>query len=429
MFRALLCAALLSVVTPAQSQTWKHLGSLPSPADCVAASHHGESTALLYVSDEIKPGWILSGAPGCSDPVKGGRVQVDAINMAPPLIDALGESASQPEGELGARVSAARSGLIALASPGASSGALSHAGRVQLYLKGPGLAAPNLDYVDERYGASKDARFGYGLDVDGDLVAVGSPGPDSPNTVGRVDVWRVQPGFKLSWVGGVVAPKPGFGFGKSVVIRDEGSAGFVLLVGAPDAIQHAGRVFAYASMQGALKETAQLVPNAALSEDGFGTSLDIDEEHVFIGAPGRTKPGIGRTGSVVRFKRLAPAGYQYTNEFFPSYAEPGDACGTSVAVADDWFSDFTFSQFIYGCPGADLLGPESGAAHVTTIHCWYTCWIANYERLTLPREKPAPGARFGAAVAIASGHTFIGAPGREVAGMTGLGSVEEFRWY
>jgi hypothetical protein len=422
------CASIVLVslfACAAQAQGWSHARSLvPGEDKCDAHAFHGSSVALLYAAGDAAPGWVLGGAPECAAGTPGGRVQVDALAGASPLVASLGEGGTQAGDRLGHALAAARSGVFALASPHADPGARPFAGRVQVFHKGPGVANPQLEFIAQRWGELSGDRFGFALDVDADLLAVASPGPDGPGAIGRVDVFRVDvAASKLHWIDTVVAGTPGAGFGRSVAIRRDSSSQLLLLIGEPHAEAAAGRVHAYQlTAEGRLKRSATLRATAPQPGDRFGTSLDIDESAALVGAPGRNKPGVGRTGSVLLFARSQPLPPTTLDEYFPPLAADGDECGSAIAVSGD--GDVAFRAFAAGCPGADSAGADSGAVYTWREFCLVTC-VGRYGLASW--SKPMPGARLGASVAIHGGITVLaGAPGRARAGVPEVGSVEEF---
>jgi hypothetical protein len=187
------------------------------------------------------------------------------------------------------------------------------------------------------------SMFGAVVDVSGDVVAVGAPtGAGASTTDGRVHVFeRATAGTwsevaVLSDVSGV----DGDGFGSSLrVVGDR------LFVGAPGrkvaGVVGAGVVHVFErSSAGAWQLTASLA--APLLEPGaeFGAALDVAVDTLVVGSPGAGPAaapyvGTGSTGRVFVFRDTAPNGWGLEEELVWDDRRPLDRFGADVAVVGE----------------------------------------------------------------------------------------------
>jgi hypothetical protein len=187
------------------------------------------------------------------------------------------------------------------------------------------------------------SMFGVVVDVSGDVVAVGAPtGAGASTTDGRVHVFeRAAAGTwsevaVLSDVSGI----DGDGFGSSLRVM-----GDRLFVGAPGrevtGVLGAGVVHVF---ERSGSGTWQLVTSLAaplLEPDAkFGAALDVAVDTLVIGSPGAgtsTAPyvGAGATGRVFVFRDTAPTGWSFEQELVWDDRRPLDRLGADVAVVGE----------------------------------------------------------------------------------------------
>lgn len=220
------------------------------------------------------------------------------------------------------------------------------------------------------------ARFGGGVSVSGDVVAVGAPNADaSAVDGGAVYVYRFD---GANWIEEqVLAPQAlrgGDEFGFSVAL-----SGGVLAVAAPGHQFGEGAVYVYRydGNGWALETVLGVVGGPPSQGDRFGASLVLRPGLLVAGAAGR-----GQSGAAFLFRESA--GAWPGEELFPSQATAGMDFGASVAL--------DAQHVVVGAPGA-------GAA--------YLFWEATeIERYLAPNYGIYAPEGFGSGVAI-SGETLV----------------------
>jgi len=120
--------------------------------------------------------------------------------------------------------------------------------------------------------------------------------------------------------------------------------------------------------------------------DGFGTSVAASERWLAVGAPGAD----GGAGAVFVFAR---SGDTFTLTATVAGSSAGDALGTAVALDGN--------RLYAGVPGE---GNGAGSVRVVDM-------AAGGAALVLRPSLPIPGERFGAAISAHAGEVLVGAPG------------------
>jgi len=184
------------------------------------------------------------------------------------------------------------------------------------------------------------SMFGAVVDVSGDVVAVGAPlGSGSSSSDGRVHVFERAAGgtwFEaavLSDVSGV----DGDGFGSSLrVVGDR------LFVGAPGreltGVLGAGVVHVFERSPAGTWQFVSSLTAPTLEPDGmFGAALDVAADTLVIGSPGAGPAaapyvGAGTTGRVFVFRDTAPNGWTFEQDLVWDDRRPLDSFGARVAV-------------------------------------------------------------------------------------------------
>ena len=237
------------------------------------------------------------------------------------------------------------------------------------------------------------AEFGRALDFDGERLVVGARFDSSTaSQAGSAYVFEDVAGVwtetaKLS----VPVPPDGQLFGSSVAID-----GDWLFCGAPGDTQGgagAGAAFVFNRQGSAWIQTQKLLGTDTDTADQFGIALDVQGDVVMIGAPGeQISPTEPDAGGVYCFDRSGGVWSQCQLLFSPG-SETGDEFGASVAFRK------TNDRVLIGAPGKDDNGVSSGSVYVFEL----IGTIFFESDLLFPAEvaySMAAGERFGEAVAV-----------------------------
>lgn len=164
-------------------------------------------------------------------------------------------------------------------------------------------------------------HFGSSVAIDGDYIVVGAPGSrDSGNLTGSVYVFDVNSGLQLHRI---VPPgsAPRDTVGTSVDISEG-----VIAIGAPwnnATAGNAGAVYLYDVASGTLLDTIHQ-PNPGVF-DTFGSSVSLDSGTLVVGASGRSVTG-SHTGSIFVYDTGE------INELTPVALPDGQGFGSRVAI-------------------------------------------------------------------------------------------------
>ncbi|MBK7405539.1 MAG: hypothetical protein IPJ41_13135 [Phycisphaerales bacterium] len=156
----------------------------------------------------------------------------------------------------------------------------------------------------------------------------------------------------------------------------------------------AGEVYVFERSGGVWSQAATLVPPDGEAGDGFGCSVSVSGETIFVGAYTDDDHGPS-SGSVYVFDR-AGSQWKYTAKLTPADGAQADIFGTSVSLDGD-------TAFV-GEPYDDDHGTNSGAAHV------YQRTAGKWSHVV----KLAPGSLFsgddfGRSVALSQNYAIVGA--------------------
>ncbi len=417
----LLFLVALIPAAPASAQ-WRHVGSISMSTPCGSDAAYGDALALAYEPARTEPGWVLGGAPGCdiNGSVNGGLIQVDVRRgFAPDALRYFVDGAPSPDGRFGQGIATTRNGMIAIAAPGAHNGSLDQAGSISIFFK-PNGAQP-VAHHSQIAGTLAGQRLGSALAADGDLIAYTYV---TTHAIG-LDVIRVVPGMPAQYLLQTGGPL-GVGFGEALAIRDDGNGRFLLAVGVPGHDGLRGRVELIAPGSPAPSHHDLQLPSP-VAGDVFGSSVAIDGQYVFAGAPGRTKPGGLRSGGVAIFvpDPEVPSGHALDRELFPAADQANAFCGDSLAV--DASGDAS-AHVAVGCPFEDVAaaGDERGAVRVFRLGNVGPATVWFESRLTWNHpSQVSTGAHLGHALALAGERVYAGAPRQDLL-VNGAGSVEIF---
>jgi hypothetical protein len=289
-------------------------------------------------------------------------------------------------------------------------------------------------------GASANDRFGTSVDIYDNYIVVGSPNDIGAGgtTGGSAYVFRRDGATwieetKLIGSATVIGdpwdgPGSGDNFGHSVAINGDVPADATssdiwhnIIVGAPEDTHSqtidAGSVHAYQlSADGsAWIPMGKIYSNSPAGNDRFGQSVDLDGDHMIVGAyldgddlaGGITNPG----AAYVWVRRGILGMWSLETRLTAGDPEAHDHFGQSVAVN----AYGGLATFVVGAPGDDDLGTSSGSAYI------FRGSAQTFPQL--PKLQASDGSTsggFGSSVAVDNDLMLIGATG---AGALGEGSV------
>jgi hypothetical protein len=152
-----------------------------------------------------------------------------------------------------------------------------------------------------------------------------------------------------------------------------------------------GTAYIYAKENGAWKQKVKLAPSNGAAGDEFGYSVDIYDNIVIVGAPGRAISNANNRGRVYIFKRIGHV-WQQVAGLQSSDGVSGERFGTAVAV---------YATTI--AVGA----PQTAAGAVYVFKDENSNWV---QKAKLLPWTSANGMRFGGSIALWSSTLVVGAP-------------------
>lgn len=158
----------------------------------------------------------------------------------------------------------------------------------------------------------------------------------------------------------------------------------------------AGAAYVFRQDADGWTQEARLLPSGLLPGDRFGSSVALDGERTLVGAHQRDGAFVDQ-GAAYVFRREGGAWVQEAELVAPQPSAFG-YFGSAVALAGD--------AALVGAHADDQGGVDAGAAYVFRFDG--ATWALEQ---TLHALVPAPGARFGRALALAPGRALVGAPG------------------
>ena len=217
-------------------------------------------------------------------------------------------------------------------------------------------------------GANAPPMFGAAVAIDGDWAMVSAPNYNS--RAGSVYVFKRDGD---NWEQVAQLPdnntQAGAGFGASIVVEND-----EMFIGAAGANGGIGGVSAYRlNDEDRWARTGNLVPFDGLPGGGFGTSIVIDGTAVLIGAPGAG----GRAGRIYRFERDVNGNWTGATKLGAAALASGDRFGNTMAAHGDVVA--------VGLPGDDF-GAGTAVIMTRSDFGWSTekvfSPIANYPMVT-----------------------------------------------
>jgi hypothetical protein len=273
-------------------------------------------------------------------------------------------------------------------------------------------------------------------------IAVGVPDLDLPGAkrAGGVDVYfhngktqRVTE-QKLGLMG---AGKPGaHRFGASVIIQElNGDKYPDLVVGAPGSVVKGAKgkrtegkvVLLFGSAKGITAKGAQVL-SPGEAGDEFGASMVLNEQVLYVGAPGHDQGGIANAGGLYRYSIDATGRATAVGLLTQSLPALG-----GIAQHDQRFGEVLGpgnDGVTIGLPNA-VVGTAIGAGEMIRVHAdrasaAFTAEIWTQDSPGVPGTAEA-GDHFGAALATVG--FAVGIPGEDLGSIVDAGAVQTFREY
>lgn len=241
-------------------------------------------------------------------------------------------------------------------------------------------------------------RFGQVVDINGDYAVIGAPGFN--NNTGRASVYYYD-GNQWIFLAHLLASNSNttMGFGTSVSIL-----GDYIFIGAPNDLQK-GAVFVYKKpITGWVDatETAKLVASDGANNDFFGNSIDISSNHLVVGAYKDDDWG-AESGSAYVFTKPITGWVNGTEtaKLLPSNGNSNHTFGISVAIDGDYI--VIGASYLFG------FGTATGPGTAYLFEKPTTGWTNMSETARLNPSDGILNGRFGSSIDIFGDDVLVGA--------------------
>lgn len=250
--------------------------------------------------------------------------------------------------------------------------------------------------------------FGTSVTVSGDIIAVGAPGKNNPTwfATGAAYVFRYD---GADW-NEEARLEPVDAFENDRLGTTIDADGDRVLVGAPDEFFTSGTAYTFTFDGSNWSQEQKLVPFPYLGQARFGESVALAGNRIVCGSP-FGDDGVTTSGNAFLFEYNGSSWLQ-TNMFLASDRMEDDYFGTSVDLAKNG------TVVVVGAPGQDAAGSEAGAAYAFRIESGV--WV---EAGKVIADDAQPDDGFGMSVAASGGLVVVGAPNRDVGGLSDAGGV------
>ena len=439
-YRFILLLAALVVTAPAAA-TWQYEQTLA--AANLATGTSGIAFGAAIAADVRADGRVRAlyvGVPnatvssGGTDHPGAGEVHVYSPNGGWHLATKLTATGGflQAGAHFGAAL-AVNEGVLAVGLPDYDYTGHSNGGAVQVFRDTtrdqPGDADPMMQACSPCHRVSQGDNVHLGSAVavagstleNGAWIATGSPGEQGGNGCVRIDY---HAGSTHNYGGAACSAVPA-NLGASLALYSNSDSFYVLVAGAPGVQQGtqalAGEAHVYVPIDGVIAKLDTLQAPDPAFLDAFGGAVAMDATHIYVGGAGRTKSGVGRTGSVSVFRPSGLIGWSFDLEMFPGVgAAAGDLCGASLSArrALD-------GRVAMGCPGHDGIVANEGAVRLMQEFDLLGSPIWSQDRLDMA-DLPHGADDLGRDVALVGERVFAGAPARDDAVGLNNGAVRVF---
>jgi hypothetical protein len=192
-------------------------------------------------------------------------------------------------------------------------------------------------------------------------------------------------------------------FGSSVSLSDSFFA-----VGDPGHNSNRGVVYIYVktgdNWVGVTKEDYMVIPNDAIANQNFGTSVSINENFLIVGARGDS----GSKGAVYIFERDSDTGaWEQSQKIIASDGQSGDEFGGEVSLSGDYFA-----------VGAEFTDASDQEINVGAVYIFsYSNSWNELRKITGVGESGLIANNFGHSVDLQDDYLIVGSPGARNSGV------------
>lgn len=245
-------------------------------------------------------------------------------------------------------------------------------------------------------------RFGSAVAIDGNIVAIGSPGSDAgASAAGKVSILDLSASKPTTVLATLEDPAPEVdeNFGAAVAV-----SGSLVVVGGPgddDAAADAGRVYVYNLENLPSKTPAWILANPAPGiGDRFGSAVGISGNIVVVGVEMDDASGAD-SGIAYVYNLASPTPTVPIHVLNNPSPAAGDHFGASVGVSGN--------RIVIGAPKDDAGATDAGAAYVYLL----SSGTPTVPLHVIPNPAPQVDDGFGNAVGISGTLVGIGASGKD----------------
>lgn len=269
-------------------------------------------------------------------------------------------------------------------------------------------------------GGAEGDHNGWSMALDRGWLAIGVPGPCEtcgPNSgrAGKAAV-LLDPDNIATWadLSPTTVLRDGDHYGHSVAVHRsiDGLEPDLAVVGAPfhdSGAEISGAAYVFSNETHAVDgwhEVAELAAPDPGVQEMFGLSVAIGADRILVGAPGRDAGGATDAGSVFVYVPNWTGGWQLQAEVFLPSAAAGDRFGTAVAY------DAQHGWLVGGAPDrVTTVFGGTGQTGITAVFRYDTSvshWVETTELFS--HDLLSIGQYAGAALAVANGRIYVGAP-------------------
>lgn len=247
--------------------------------------------------------------------------------------------------------------------------------------------------MDVEFFAGRGQEFGYCISVERDQVMIGVPGAD--NDDGEMFIFDRSNG-EWELVRGLEAPdsQSGDRFGAAVAIR--GDLAVAGAYGDDDSGYNSGSAHVFGISGKRWEWASKLVPREVTESDLFGFSVAVAGRQILVGAPQHDGTGFD-SGAVFVFEADEKGDWGEIDRLTPGDGASGDQFGYSLAASSE--------LAVIGAIGDDDRGRTAGSAYVFQFSNGRWSHLAK-----LTADDAQAGDLFGFSVAVDSERVLIGAP-------------------